>query len=74
MLFHSFKGCFKILAGEDYEQMFFDFSRDERRRSNVIIKARIQPFCLANGINIGYINGNEVFPRFVTERYKALRS
>ena len=60
MLFHSFIGCIKILAGEDYKQMFFDFSRDERRRSNVIIKARIQPFCLANSINIGYINGNEV--------------
>ena len=40
--------------------MSFDFSRDERRRSNVIIKARNQPFCLANSINIGYINGNEV--------------
>ena len=60
MLFHSFIGCIKILACEDYKQMFFDFSRDERRRSNVIINATIQPFCLANSINIGCINGNEV--------------
>ena len=60
MLFHSFIGCIKILAGKDQKQMSFDFSRDERRRSNVIIKARNQPFCLANSINIGYINGNEV--------------
>ena len=60
MLFQSFIGCIKNLAGEDYKQMFFDFSRDERRRSKVIIKARIQLFCLANSINIGYVNGNEV--------------
>ena len=52
MLFDSFRGCIKYLAGEDYKQMIFDFSRDERRRSFVIIKARIQPFCLANSINI----------------------
>ena len=35
-------------------------------------KARIQPFCRANNINLGYYNEDRVFPRSVTERNKAL--
>ena len=35
-------------------------------------KARIQPFCRANNINLGYYDGNRVFPRTVTERDIAL--
>ena len=31
-------------------------------------KARIQPFCRANNVNLGYHNGERVFPRSVTER------
>ena len=30
--------------------------------------ARIQPFCRANNINLGYFNGIRVFPRSVTDR------
>ena len=35
-------------------------------------KARIQPFCRANIINLGYYNGDRVFPRSVTNRDSAL--
>ena len=35
-------------------------------------KARIQPFCRANEINLGYYNGDRVFPRTVTNRDTAL--
>ena len=35
-------------------------------------KARIQPFCKANNINLGYFDGERVFPRTVTERNIAL--
>ena len=35
-------------------------------------KARIQPFCKANNINIGYFDGERVFPRSVTNRVSAL--
>ena len=35
-------------------------------------KARIQPFCKANKINLGYFDGIRVFPRSVTDRDNAL--
>ena len=35
-------------------------------------KARIQPFCRANNINLGYWDGERVFPRCVTNRDSAL--
>ena len=35
-------------------------------------KARIQPFCRANNINLGYWDGQRVFPRSVTNRDSAL--
>ena len=34
--------------------------------------ARIQPFCRANNINLGYYNKDRVFPRTVTNRDSAL--
>ena len=48
--------------------------RDEKRRSNVMTKATIQPFCIANNLNVGYFNGKEVYPRTATENNKALYS
>ena len=35
-------------------------------------KARIQPFCRASNINLGYYNDDRVFPRSVTNRDSAL--
>ena len=35
-------------------------------------KARIQPFCRANNINLGYCNVDRVFPRTVSNRNSAL--
>ena len=35
-------------------------------------KARIQPFCRANIINLGYFDATRVFPRSVTDRDNAL--
>ena len=35
-------------------------------------KARIQPFCRANNINIGYFDGNGIYPRSLTNRDSAL--
>ena len=34
-------------------------------------KARIQPFCKANNINLGYCNDDRVFPRSITNRDRA---
>ena len=35
-------------------------------------KARIQPFCRANNINLVYFNDERVFPRSVREKNNAL--
>ena len=35
-------------------------------------KARVQPFCRANNSNLGYYDGERVFPRSVTARKNAL--
>ena len=37
-------------------------------------KARIQPFCRANNINLEYFDGERVFPRPITDRNNALYS
>ena len=49
--------CVNFLIGEDYKQHHLDFIRNEKRRSNIMTKARIQPFCRANNINLGYFVG-----------------
>ena len=35
-------------------------------------EAKIQPFCIANGIKLGYFDGTRVFPRSVKDRKIAL--
>ena len=47
----------KYLTGKDYKQRISDFIRIEKRRSEVTTKAKIQPFCIANNISIGFFNG-----------------
>ena len=51
---YCFLKCINYLTGKDYKKEFLDFIRDEKRRSNVMTKARIRPFCHKYGINIGY--------------------
>ena len=60
------------MTGQDYKQEYLDFIRNEKRRSNIMTMARIQPFCRANNINLGYYNNDRVFPRTVTNRDSAL--
>ena len=64
--------CINYLTGQDYKQQYLDFIRNEKRRSNIMTKARIQPFARANNISIGYFDGERVFPRSVTNRGSAL--
>ena len=61
-----------FLTDRDYKQQYLDFIRNEKRRSNIMTKARIQPFCRANNINIGYFDGDGIYPRSVTNRDSAL--
>ena len=57
-----------FITGEDYKQNYLDFVRNEKRRSNIMTKAKIQQFCCANNINSGYVDGTRVFPGSVTDR------
>ena len=50
-----------FLVGEDYIQDYLEFIRNEKKRRNVTTMARIQPFCRANIINLGYFDGIGVF-------------
>ena len=69
---YCFVKCINFLTGQDYKQQYLEFIRNEKRRSNIMTKARIQPFCRANNINLGYWDGERVFPRTVTNRDSAL--
>ena len=42
---YRFIKCASFLTGRDYKQQYLDFIRSEQRRSNIMTKARIQPFC-----------------------------
>ena len=69
---YCFVKCINFLTGQDYKQQYLDFIQNEKRRSNIMTMARIQPFCRANNINLGYYNNDRVFPRTVTIRDTAL--
>ena len=40
---YCFVNCIKILTGEDYKELYLDFIRQEKRRSNIMTMAAIQP-------------------------------
>ena len=69
---YCFIKCVNFLTGRDYKQQYLEFIRNEKRRTNITTKARIQPFCRANKIYLGYWDGERVFPRTVTNRHSAL--
>ena len=52
--------------------VFLDFIRIKKRRSNNMTMAKVPPFGRANKIILGYFDGIRVFSRTVTERSKAL--
>ena len=68
---YCFIKCVNFSTGEDYKQQHLNFIRNEKRQSNIMTKARIQPFCRANNIILGYYDGDGVFPRSVTNRDSA---
>ena len=69
---YCFVKCVNFITGEDYKQQYLDYIRNEKRRSSIMTKARIQPFCRANNNNLGYFDGTRVFPRSFTDRNNAL--
>ena len=69
---YCFVKCINFITGQDYKEQYLDFIRNEKKRSNIMTKSRIQPFCRANNIDLGYYNNDRVFPRSVTNRDSAL--
>ena len=69
---YCFIKCINFITKSDYKEQYLEFFRNEQRRSNIMTKARIQPFCRANIINLGYFAGERVYPRLVTQRDTAL--
>ena len=69
---YCFIKCINFLTGQDYKDKYLDFIRNEKRGSNIMTKARIQPLCRVNNINLGYFDGIGVYPRSVTNRDSAL--
>ena len=49
---YCFVKCINYLTGQDYKQEYLNFIRNEKRRTNIMTMARIQPFCRANNINL----------------------
>ena len=64
--------CNNFLTGQDYKEQYLDFIRKEKRRTNIMTIARIEPFCRANIINLGYYNNDRVFSKIVPNRDSAL--
>ena len=69
---YCFVQCINFITGQEYKQQYLEFIRNEKRRSSIMTKARIQPFCRANNINLGYFDVDGVFARSVTNRNNAL--
>ena len=69
---YCFVKCINFITGQNYKQQNLHFIGNEKRRSNIMTKTRIQPFCIAKNIDLGYYDGEGVFPRSVTDRKNAL--
>ena len=59
---YRFVKCLNFITGEDYKQQHLDFTRKEKRRSNIMTKAIIQPFCRAININKRFFWWNKSLP------------
>ena len=69
---YCFVKCNNFLTGQDYKQKYLNFIRNEKRRTNIMTMARIQPCVRKLGIDLSYYNVDRVFPRTVTNRDSAL--
>ena len=67
-----FVKCVNYLTSQDYKDQYLEFIRNEKRRSNNMTMARIQPCLKKLDFDLGYFNGDRVFPRTVTNRDSGL--
>ena len=69
---YCFVKCINFLTGQDYKDKYLEFIRNESRRTNIMTMARNQPCVRKLCIDLGFYNGDRVFPRSVTNRDDAL--
>ena len=69
---YCFLKCINFLTGGDYKEQYLEFFRNEKRRTIIMTMARIQPCLKKLGIDLGYYNGDRIFPRTVMNRDSAL--
>ena len=69
---YCFVKVFKFSTGQVYKQQYLDFIRNQKRRTNIMTMARIQPCLRKLVIDLGYYNGDTFFPRTVKNRDSAL--
>ena len=60
--------CNKHLIGKDYTEEILTLNRGQRRLSNEISSAKVQPFCRKHKIIIGCFDGLRKNPRKITEK------
>ena len=62
---YCFIKCANFLTGTGYNQQNLEFIRNEKRRSEIMTMGRIQPCSKNLGIELGYNNGIEIYPRTI---------
>ena len=70
---YCFSKFINFLSCIGYKQQCLGFIRNEKRRSNIMTMARIQPCLRKIGVNLGYYNGREKWLGNITESKKALK-
>ena len=69
---YCFVICVNFLTGQYYKDQYLEFIQNEKRRSKITEMARIQPCLRKLGVDLGYYNGERVFPGTVMKRDSAL--
>ena len=67
-----FRKCINYFTDKDYTKECLTFIGDEKYRSEVMISARVQPFCRKDNINIGCFDGKIINRRKSTRRKMSL--
>ena len=69
---YCFIKCINFLTCQDYKKQYLDFIQNEKRRSNIMTMARIQPCLKKLGNDLGYYNGERIYPGTIRNRQSAL--
>ena len=69
---YCFFKCINFSTGEDYKQQYLDFIKSEKRRSINMAMARIKSCLKSLGIQLGYYNRKEIYPRTICKKDEGL--